>query len=118
MSEIRFDIQECVPFDDGQTFAEAGAYERLTGRVHFAVDPLHPAYTQVVDLDKAPRNAKGLVEFASDICILRPADPDIGNRRLLFGYGNRGNKRELQFFNDARPPAMIRVHLPMPAMAS
>ena len=81
----------------------AGAYERLTGRVHFAVDPGAPAYAAVVDLDKAPRNADGLVEFASDLCILKPVDPARGNRRAFFGYGNRGNKREVQFFNDAPP---------------
>ena len=63
------------------------------------VDPDARAYTGVVDLDKAPRNAAGLVEYAADVCILKPVGP--GNHRLFFGYGNRGNKRELQFFNDA-----------------
>jgi hypothetical protein len=103
MSTIRFEISECVPFAQGQEFGAVGAYERLTGRVHLAVDPTHPAYAQVVDLDKAPRNAKGRVEFATDLCILRPADASKGNRCVFFGYGNRGNKRELQFFNDAPP---------------
>ena len=101
MNSIRFEISECVPFAEGMPFGDVGAYERLTGRAHFAVDPVHSAYTQVVDLDKAPRNADGLVEFATDLCILRPATADKGNRRVFFGYGNRGNKRELQFFNDA-----------------
>jgi len=103
MAAIRFEIDECVPFAGGMRFGDVGAYERLSGRVHFAVDPLHEAYAQVVDLDKAPRTADGLVEFATDLCVLRPADADKGNRRLFFGYGNRGNKRELQFFNDAPP---------------
>ena len=92
-------ITEREPFADGHCFENAGPYERLVGRAHFAVDPQARAYTEVVDLDKAPRNAGGLVEYASDVCILRPVGP--GNRRLFFGYGNRGNKRELQFFNDS-----------------
>ena len=87
------------PFADGHCFGDAGPYERLLGRAHFAVDPESPAYSEVVDLDKVPRNADGLVEYATDVCILKPMGP--GNRRLFFGYGNRGNKRELQFFNDA-----------------
>ena len=97
--EVR--IAQRGPFADSHTFGEIGAYERLVGRVHFAVDPRAPAQSGIVDIDKAPLNAAGLVEFAADFCILKPLDMAKGNRRLLFGYGNRGNKRELQFFNDA-----------------
>ena len=92
-------ISERVPFAHGQAFGDTGPYERLDGRVRFAVDPATRAYADVVDLDNAPRNAGGLVEYEADVCILKPAGA--GNRRLFFGYGNRGNKRELQFFNDA-----------------
>ncbi len=97
--EIR--ITDHGPFADGHAFGETGAYERLVGRAHFAVDPGSPAQAGIVDLDKAPRTAEGLVTFSADVCILKPGDPARGNRRVLFGYGNRGNKRELQFFNDA-----------------
>ncbi len=97
--EVR--IAQRGPFADNHAFGETGAYERLVGRAHFAVDPGAPAQSGIVDIDKAPRNAAGLVEFAADLCILKPLDMARGNRRLLFGYGNRGNKRELQFFNDA-----------------
>ena len=92
-------ITEREPFADGHCFEGGGPYERLAGRVRFAVDPEDPAYTDVVDLGRVPRNDHGLVEYASDLCILRPVGS--GSRRLFFGYGNRGNKRELQFFNDA-----------------
>lgn len=102
MSSIRIQIDDRRPFAGGMEFAQAGAYERLSGRVHFAVDPHAAAYAAVVDLDRAPRNSAGLVEFAADLCLLKPLDPLRGNRRVFFGYGNRGNKRELQFFNDAR----------------
>jgi hypothetical protein len=101
MSTLRIEIGERTPFAGGAHFGDAGSYERLKGRVHFAVDPAHPAYAGVVDLERAPRNGDGRVEFASDLCILKPVDTAKGNRRVFFGYGNRGNKRELQFFNDA-----------------
>ena len=96
---LELSIARREPFARGHPFEGAGPYERLDGRAHFAVDPETDAYANVVDLDKAPRNVHGLVEYAADVCILKPVGQ--GNRRLFFGYGNRGNKRELQFFNDA-----------------
>jgi hypothetical protein len=101
MTSLRIEIEQRLPFAGGMEFADAGAYERLRGRVHFAVDPGDPAYTAVVDLDRAPRDGQGRVVFASDLCILKPVDPGLGNGRVFFGYGNRGNMRELQFFNDS-----------------
>ena len=47
--------------------------------------------------------AEGLVRFTGDFSILKPVDPERCNRRIFFDYGNRGNKRMLQFFNDAPP---------------
>lgn len=100
-NKIELRITERIPFADRHEFGNTGPYERLTGRAHFAVDPSAPAQAGITDLDKAPVNTYGLVEFIADICILKPVDMARGNGRLLFGYGNRGNKRELQFFNDA-----------------
>ena len=98
---VEIEFTESGPFADGHEFGDTGDYQRLVGRAHFAVDPEAPAQAGIVDIDKAPRNTDGLVEFAADLCILKPRDMKRGNRRLFFGYGNRGNKRELQFFNDA-----------------
>jgi len=99
---LTFGLSEREAFAGGETFGETGAYERLTGRAVFSVDPHDPAQHQIVDLDKAHRNAHDLVEFAADVYILRPVRLERGNRRLLFEFANRGNKRALQFFNDAR----------------
>jgi hypothetical protein len=98
---IELDVAERRPFADGHEFGGAGPYERLTGRAHFAVDPRAPAQHGITDLDKAPLDARGLVRFVADFMILKPVDMARGNRRLFFDYGNRGNKRALQFFNDA-----------------
>ena len=99
-NRIVFDITEREVFADGHEFDARGPYERLVGRARFAVAPGAPAQAGIVDLDKAPVNEDGLVEFATDLCILKPVDMARGNRRLFFDYGNRGNKRALQFFND------------------
>ncbi|MGC1886500.1 MAG: hypothetical protein WA709_10450, partial [Stellaceae bacterium] len=100
-SRVELSITERFTFAEGHEFGAVGAYERLVGRAHFAVDPGAPAQQGITDIDKAPVNAEGLVRFAGDFSILKPVDPGRGNRRIFFDYGNRGNKRMLQFFNDA-----------------
>ena len=102
-SQIDFVVKERCAFADGHAFGEAGAYEQLSGRVVFKVDPKAEAQREVTDIAFAPVDENGLVRFEADFCILKPVDLSRGNRRLFFDYGNRGNKRALQFFNDALP---------------
>ena len=99
---ITLHITDRRPFADGMRFGAVGPYQRLSGRALFAIDPLAEANAWVVDVDKAPRDAHGKVHFAADIMILQPADPAQGNHRVFYDYGNRGHKRALQYFNDAR----------------
>ncbi|MFQ5849236.1 MAG: alpha/beta hydrolase domain-containing protein [Candidatus Binatia bacterium] len=100
-TEVRFFLKTREPFADGMIFGDVGPYERLVGRILLAVDPDAPAQRGVVDLNHAPRNATGLVEFSVEFYILKPVELARGNRRLLYDVVNRGNKRVLQFFNDA-----------------
>lgn len=101
MNPVHIDLAEPRIFAEGRTFGDTGQYVRLDGRATFRVDPDAPAQAGVTDLTKARRGSDGLVAFAADVSILRPVDPARGNGRLLFDYGNRGNKRILQYFNDA-----------------
>ncbi len=64
------------------------AYELVQGVATLAVDPGHPANRAVVDLDRVPPEADGLVRFEADVRILRPTAG--GNRRLLVVVPNRG----------------------------
>ena len=81
--------------------AAAGAYERLVGRVTGELDPADPANAIIQDINLAPRNARGMVEYTTNIEILKPADMARGNRILLFEVNNRGNKLALANFNEA-----------------
>ncbi len=74
-------------------------YEKIAGTVHFAVDPAHIRNRVVVDLDKAPRNTSGRVEFSADLYILRPVDPSRSNGVALVEVVNRGRKLMLNSFN-------------------
>src|SRR5919199_4238023 len=101
----RLEIESRRPYAEGAAFGEVGPYERLDGTIHFAVDPGYPANRLIVHLDRAPRDSAGRVQFRADFCLLRPADPARGNRRLLFEVVNRGNKLIPRNFNRAAPTA-------------
>jgi hypothetical protein len=75
-------------------------YERITGRVFFAVDPADPRNAVIADIAKAPRNAQGKVEFSADFHVLRPKSG--GNGAAIVDVVNRGGLRALPIFNRAR----------------
>ena len=83
----------------GQSFGTVGAYERLTGKAYGEVDPGSPANSLIQDIPLALRNARGMVEYVTDIDILRPADRSKSNGVLFFNIVNRGNKGGLPLFN-------------------
>ncbi len=95
------DIDSRVDVDDGAPFGDTGAYEFLTGRVHFAVDPANARNRVIVDLDKAPHNTAGKVELSADLAIMRPKDAAKGNGTLLLDVVNRGNATLLTSFDHA-----------------
>ena len=92
-------ITHCTDVLGGKPFGETGAYEKCVGTIYFALDPQNPRNRIIVDLDKAPRNAMGQIEFSSDLFVLRPKDPSRGNEAIFFDVVNRGNKLLLGRFN-------------------
>ncbi len=100
---VRLDITSREVVAGGMAFGATGAYEKLKGTAHFEVNPRDDDNEQVFDLDKAPRNARGRVEFSADAVILRPVDMSKGNGKLFFEVNNRGNKIALPMFNDTPP---------------
>lgn len=97
MSVTRLEIQRREPVLNGAAFAAAGPYEKITGVLHFAVDPTLPGHEPIADIRLAPRNAAGRVESSADFYLLRPVGG--GNRRLLLDVPNRGRKIALGMFN-------------------
>src|SRR5262245_41259942 len=88
------------PFVEGRVFGETGAYVRIKGTARGELDPSAPEHAAIVGLDKAPRNARGRVEYEVDVFILRPADPAKGNGFLYYEVLNRGNKQLGQRLHD------------------
>lgn len=97
----RVDVQRREDVLGGKSFGSAGPYEKIVGKVYFAVDPNNPHNKIIVDLDKAPKNAQGKVEFSADVYIIKPKDPSKGNGVVFFDIVNRGNKGLLRTFSRA-----------------
>jgi Alpha/beta hydrolase domain len=98
---IRLKIDRMEPFADGMEFGTAGGYLRISGTAYGELDPRHPLNAVIVNLDKAPRNAYGLVEYETDFDIMRPADLGRGHRKILYEVVNRGRKNLLPVLHDA-----------------
>lgn len=89
----RFDVMGAWPF------GSVGAYEAITGRIYFAASPSKISNQVIADIQLAPQNARGQVEYSSDFYILRPRDPAKGNHTVLFEVVNRGRKGTLEMFH-------------------
>jgi hypothetical protein len=84
----------------GQSFGQAGRYERIAARATLSLDPADPRNAVIVDLDRAPRNAQGRVEAVTEVVILRPAEPMRGNGTMILEVPNRGRELIGQLYND------------------
>src|SRR6266404_3743438 len=89
------------PAFDGQEFGSVGRYEKLVGRMFGEVDPHAAENVHIVNLDKAPKNAAGRVEYSTDFYLLKPVELARGNHKLFYGVINRGNKVDLVMMNNA-----------------
>ena len=98
---VRFEVTHVRTFASGTTFGSVGQYQRLDGTAYFEVDPRDPHNAVIVNLDKAPRNARGNVEFSAPFFILKPTVMSRGNGRIFYVINNRGNKQALGYFNYA-----------------
>jgi hypothetical protein len=117
---VSIEVKTVEPLADGAPFGAAGAYERVIGVATGAVDPALPGNACIALIDKAPRNARGLVEYSTDFFILRPREPRKGNGRMLYEVNNRGRKMLFgnlcdgpQGMNDPRTMADVGNGFPM-----
>ncbi len=97
--KLRVERREAVL--NGKAFGLAGPYEKIVGKVDFALDPSSAPNSGIIDLSLAPRNTHGEVEFSADFYLLKPVDPARGNGRLFYEVGNRGGKSALRTFQKA-----------------
>ena len=104
----RIEIKTREPYLEGRSFEGIGSYERLRGKAFFAVDPKHAANQTVIDLELAPKNDAGLVEFSTDVELLAPKDLSKANGAMLYDVNNRGGKLALGMFNTGADEFLMR----------
>jgi hypothetical protein len=112
---VAIEIEKTEPFASGTSFGAAGEYVRISGKARGELDPALAVNKGIVNLDKAPRNARGMVEYETDIFILRPADPAKGNRKMIYEVNNRGRKFFTVWIMDAAPVAGGAINDPRTA---
>jgi len=83
------------PTFEGHVFGGVGTYEWLIGYAEGELDPADPRNAEIVNLDSAPRNERGRVEYTVDVQILKPVDVARGNGRIFYDVLNRGGKRAM-----------------------
>ncbi len=67
-----------------------GSYERITGHVSGELDAKDPLNSIITDIQLAPRNARGEVEYTATFTLLRPADMRKASGVIEYGVSNRG----------------------------
>ena len=79
-----------------------GTHERVIGRVYFAIDPMAPANRAIADIDHAPKNTSGKVEFSSDLLFFRPKDTAHARGTVFLEVVNRGRDQSLAILSAAQ----------------
>ncbi len=103
---IAFEVTSTTPVFEGMEYGAGGAYERIDAIAKFAVDPGSPRIEAIVDVDKAPVNATGEVEFSTEVVILRPVDPTKRSSTLFYEVPNRGRNLSFMGVNRSTSVAM------------
>ena len=76
----------------GDVEGKIGPYERIRGRVIYALDPEHPANHRIVDLDMATADDENRVVFYADFEIIAPVDLSLAQPTVLYNINNRGRR--------------------------
>ena len=90
---LRVEIASRTDVLGGKQFGDAGAYERITGRVYFALAVANSHNLRIVDLNNSVNLKNGEVEFSADFIAVRPREAHKGNGSMLLEVPNRGRGR-------------------------
>ena len=101
MAEVRRIVidETRTPDFDGATIGDAGPYETIRGRAFGELDPSDPLNAIIPDLELAPRNERGNVEYVATFQIQKPVDLARSSRLLWHEVPNRGHRGSISEFN-------------------
>jgi len=87
----RIEITSTEVYEGARKFGEAGEYIRISGWAYGEVDPKDPLNSIIQDIQLAPRNLYGRVEYTTQFILLRPVNMTRCNGILFLSLPNRGN---------------------------
>ena len=70
----------------------AGAIKRISGRAYGELDPANPLNAIIQDIQLAPKNAKGRVEYVTTFQLVMPSDPAKLSGLMWHDVPNRGGR--------------------------
>ena len=82
------------PAYGGKSFGSVGQYEKLVGHAYGELDPKDPHNSIITDIQLAPRNAHGMVEYVATFTLFKPVDMGKASNVLIYDVVNRGRKLE------------------------
>lgn len=80
------------PAFDGASFGVAGQYETLAGRAFGELDPKDPHNALITDIQLAPKNARGMVEYQATFQLVKPVDMSNASRLMWHDVPNRAGR--------------------------
>ena len=84
-------IDSSAPAYGGAAIGSAGTYVTLKGRIFGELDP-HSRHNEIIqDIDLAPRNANGKVEYIATFQITMPSNPALASGLMFYEVSNRGS---------------------------
>jgi Alpha/beta hydrolase domain len=108
---VRFVVEQQESYAGGAEWGTSGAYERLVGTAYIEVDPRDPLNAGIVNLGRAPRNDRGMVEFSAPFFMLKPVDMARGNQKMFYAINNRGNTSLLPAPTPAQVGGLTQLQL-------
>jgi hypothetical protein len=80
------------PAFDGASYGSAGQYETLVGKAYGELDPKDPHNTIITDIQNAPKNARGMVEYTATFQVTKPIDMTKSSHLMWHDVPNRSGR--------------------------
>jgi hypothetical protein len=65
-------------------------YEQISGRFHGELDPRDPKNALITDIQLAPKNARGMVEYVGTFSLMKPSDLSKASGVLMYSVSIEG----------------------------
>ena len=90
---VRIEILKVERVDPPATGPQSATppYEQMSGKFYGELDPTDPKNALITDIERAPKNARGKVEYVGTFTLMKPVDGSKASGVLMYSVVNRGN---------------------------